>query len=131
MPRLSPPQICITISVVALIATASAEVALAAAPHKHRQTVAPATRDTDTSSTAAIPSRGPQQPSVPDPTAKDDDVLPPSFHLPTASRQRMRDCGLQWQGMKTSGEAGEQIWRDFATRCLAAASGPFDKRSER
>ena len=130
MTRRSFSQISITTGLVALLATTSTAAVLAA-PRKHRQTVAPATRDTDTSSTAAIPSKAPQQPSVPDPTARDDDALPPPFHLPTASRQRMRDCGLQWQAMKTSGEAGEQIWRDFASQCLAAANGPFDKRSER
>ena len=123
-------RICAPAIAVALSVTTSTDVALAA-PHKHRQTVAPTTRDTDTSTTAAIPSKAPQQKLVPDPTAKDDEELPPPFRLPTASRQRMRDCGLKWQTMKTSGEVGEEIWRDFATRCLAAADSPFDKRSER
>ena len=123
-------SLCLGALTTAVIATAFVDGAQAAA-HKHRQTVAPQTRDTDTSSTATIPSKAPQPMPVPDPTAKDDDALPPPFHLPTASRQRMRDCGLKWQAMKTSGEVGEDIWRDFATRCLAAASGPFDKHSER
>ena len=114
---------------VTLVATTSAN-AVVASQHKHRQTNAPTTRDTDTSSTAAIPSKSPEK-AVPDPTAKDDDVLPTPFRLPTASRQRMRDCGLKWQAMKSSGEVGEEIWRDFATRCLAVSNGPFEKRSER
>lgn len=39
--------------------------------------------------------------------------------LPTATRQRMRACGLEWQQIKWSGDAGERTWRDFAMGCLA------------
>lgn len=112
----------------ALASTMSAHAATA--QHKHRPAAAPTTRDTDTTSTGGIRPKAPEM-AVPDPAAKDIGPLPAPFHLPTASRQRMRDCGLKWQAMKESGEAGEDIWRDFATRCLAASSGPFDKRSER
>ena len=43
----------------------------------------------------------------------------------------MRDCGMKWQAMKMSGEAGDDIWRAYASRCLAAANGPFDKHPDR
>ncbi len=43
----------------------------------------------------------------------------------------MRECGEKWQAMKMSGTAGDEIWRAFATKCLAAANGPSEASSER
>ncbi|MDE2362240.1 MAG: hypothetical protein KGM42_06140 [Hyphomicrobiales bacterium] len=37
--------------------------------------------------------------------------------LPDASRERMRDCGREWEAMKMAGK-DEGGWRAFATRCL-------------
>lgn len=51
-------------------------------------------------------------------TDADDAPLKP-FFLPAAPRSRMRACGLKWQGVKMSGRAGDETWRDFATKCLA------------
>lgn len=110
-----------------LVASASGG-AVSANPHRsHHAQPVPAARDTDTLTTAAIPAGPAAHPS--DATAKAGaDTLPPPFRLPAASHARVRDCGRKWQAMKMSGEAGDDIWRDFATRCLAAASGPFEKR---
>jgi len=38
--------------------------------------------------------------------------------LPSASRKRMHECGLEWQKMKESGAAADKIWFDFAKVCL-------------
>jgi hypothetical protein len=38
--------------------------------------------------------------------------------LPPASRERMQECGREWQQIKWSGSAGERTWRDFAMECL-------------
>jgi hypothetical protein len=46
------------------------------------------------------------------------DVLTP-FYLPDVSRRRMHACGEAWRERKLAGEAGDDTWRDFATRCLA------------
>ena len=62
--------------------------------------------------------------SVPDPSNPDEGELPPLFNLPSASRTRMRACGERWQQMKLDGEAGDEIWRDFANSCLAAKTDP-------
>ena len=105
-----------------------AHVAAAATSHKPRHTPpAPTVREVEPETTATIPSEPATRP--PATAAKaDNEQLPPPFHLPNASRARMRDCGLKWQAMKVSGEAGDDIWRDYATRCLAATNGPLDKR---
>ena len=58
--------------------------------------------------------------------APSDEALPTPFNLPTASRSRVRECGDKWQSIKLSGQAGDRIWRDFATGCLAAKTGPFE-----
>jgi hypothetical protein len=39
--------------------------------------------------------------------------------LPTASRQRMHACGLEWQTIKMTGHAIDKTWRDFAEICLS------------
>jgi len=38
--------------------------------------------------------------------------------LPPANRARMHECGLEWQKMKETGAAANQIWFDFARLCL-------------
>ncbi|MEJ0095821.1 MAG: hypothetical protein WDN46_21160 [Methylocella sp.] len=43
----------------------------------------------------------------------------PANLLPSASRERMHACGLEWQKMKLSGAAKNKTWRDFAQVCLA------------
>ena len=99
-----------------------------AASHRQHHTIPAANpRETDTSVTGTLPAKPQREPVVA--ARPDDEVLPPPFHLPSAPRSRVRDCGLKWQAMKSPGEVGEAIWRDFATRCLAAATGPFDKHS--
>jgi hypothetical protein len=42
------------------------------------------------------------------------------FMLPPASRERMHECGVEWQAMKLSGAATDKIWRVFAATCLTA-----------
>ena len=39
--------------------------------------------------------------------------------LPTATRARMQECGIEWNEMKKKGSAAEKTWRDFAMKCLA------------
>lgn len=70
---------------------------------------------------------GIKPPQAPPSDQADDQGLLVPFVLPTATRARMHDCGRKWQSMKMSGDAGDEIWRDFAKKCLAAKSGPFDK----
>ena len=70
--------------------------------------------------TATIPSRAASPAG-----AADDETLPPPVQLPKASRARMRACGETWEGMKRSGQAGDDIWRDFAMKCLAAKEPPI------
>ena len=45
------------------------------------------------------------------------------YTLPAASRARMHECGVEWQRRKLSGEAGDEIWRVFASACLVAPEG--------
>lgn len=100
---------------------------LASRKGHHGQSVVP-THDFAPDTTATIPSKLP--PKAPSPTASqnDDETVPVPFHLPPASRARMRECGEKWRDMKMSGDVGEEIWRTFATHCLAN-SGPLEKRS--
>ncbi|WP_158812020.1 hypothetical protein [Beijerinckia sp. L45] len=44
------------------------------------------------------------------------------YVLPSASRARMHECGVEWQAMKMSGEAADKIWRVFAAACLTNAA---------
>jgi len=37
-----------------------------------------------------------------------------------AARQRMKDCGAEWQAMKKSGKAKTTTWRAFSKECLSA-----------
>ena len=104
--------------------------ALATAHKPRRVPPAPTSQEVAPDITAAIVKRPIARPSDPPaaPAKADDITLPAPFHLPVASRGRVRHCGLKWQAMKMSGEAGDDIWRDFATRCLAAANGPLETR---
>ena len=63
-------------------------------------------------------------PNVAQPSTADAGVLPPPFTLPKAPRARMRACGHKWEAMKQVGATGDDIWRDFATKCLAAKDDP-------
>jgi hypothetical protein len=38
--------------------------------------------------------------------------------LPSASRERMSECGREWQAKKRSGADHDTTWRQFATDCL-------------
>jgi len=67
--------------------------------------------------------RAPQPPAVEAPPAAprelpplDTSVPPPS--LPRASRERMRQCAMQWMKIKQEGRAVGSSWREFANRCL-------------
>ena len=101
----------------------------AATSHKpHRAQPAVSSRDTEPVTTGAIAAKPPAASA----SANDDDeTLPTPFHFPAASRRRMRECGEKWQAMKMSGTVGDEIWRAFATKCLAAANGPSEASSER
>ncbi len=77
--------------------------------------------------TATIP-----VPATPAPLVADKDGNYPQFHLPSAPRTRMRQCGLKWQDMKLAGHSGDETWREFATQCLAAAADePADDTGSR
>lgn len=61
---------------------------------------------------------------APPPPPPDDEVIPPPFKLPTASRDRVRACGLVWHDMKIAGKTGDDDWRDFASKCFVAKDPP-------
>ncbi len=63
----------------------------------------------DTTATIAAPKVDPDQ----------NEALPVPFNLPQAPRTRMRACGERWQNIKLTGQAGDQTWREYATKCLA------------
>jgi hypothetical protein len=67
--------------------------------------------------TATIPSD--TRPPVPD-----DESIPKPFNFPIVPRARVRTCGEKWQVIKMSGRAGDQTWRDFATKCLVENNSP-------
>ena len=115
---------CVTTSAtLAIIALASSGGVASADPAAHKPTPRRSVPATPARSapdmTATIPSR-----TVPPGGAAEDEPLPPPVQLPKASRARMRACGETWEGMKQSGQAGDDIWRDFATKCLAAKGPP-------
>ena len=76
--------------------------------------------------TGAIPTTvQPGSPTTqPSPPAVDDAPLPPPFTLPKVARARMRACGHAWEARKQAGTTGDDIWRDFATKCLVAKDDP-------
>ena len=85
----------------------------------HRSVPATVTRSAPDITGAIAPAKG-----QPQPAAVDDGVLPPPFTLPKASRNRMRACGHKWESLKEAGATGDDIWRDFASKCLAAKADP-------
>ncbi len=64
-------------------------------------------------------------PAVPKPATPEpaDGVLTP-IYLPSAPRSRMLACGEAWHVMKMNGTAGDDSWREFAFKCLAARDAP-------
>ncbi len=105
---------------VALIVVATCGSALAdSVSHKaqSRRSVPATVAHSAPDTTGAIPAN--LQPST-----ADANVLPSPFTLPKASRARMRACGRKWESMKQVGTTGDDIWRDFATKCLAAKDDP-------
>ena len=92
------------------------------APHKVHRSVPATTARSSPDTTGAIPAKV-KAPLPP----LDDATLPPPFTLPKASRAHMRACGHKWESMKEAGETGDDIWRDFAVKCLAAGSDPVIK----
>lgn len=36
-----------------------------------------------------------------------------------AARQRMKDCGAEWQGLKKSKNTAGKTWRTFSKECLS------------
>ena len=64
------------------------------------------------------------KPSMPVPLPpRSEDVIPPPFKLPTATRARVRACGEAWRDMKLAGTTRDDDWRDFAMTCLVG-KGP-------
>lgn len=66
------------------------------------------------------------KPSAPVPhplPLESEDVVPPPFKLPTATRARVRACGEAWRDMKLAGTTLDDDWRDFAMKCLVG-KGP-------
>ncbi len=66
------------------------------------------------------------KPSVPAPRSlplESEDVIPPPFKLPSATRARVRACGEAWRDMKLAGTTLDDDWRDFALKCLVG-KGP-------
>jgi len=51
--------------------------------------------------------------------ANDDAAILRPRTLPTASREQMHACAVEWREMKKSGAAGDKTWRDFAQSCLS------------
>lgn len=35
-----------------------------------------------------------------------------------AARERMKECGAEWQGMKKKGQTKNTTWRKFSSECL-------------
>jgi len=78
--------------------------------------------------TPAPPRRPPEQRAPQPPAAETPPAAPPQLppldtttpppSLPRASRERMRQCAMQWMKIKQEGRAGGTSWREFATRCL-------------
>ncbi|VFU07206.1 conserved protein of unknown function [Methylocella tundrae] len=68
----------------------------------------------------APPTAAPQPPA-PDtaPAAPVQSTTARPHPLPVASRQRMHECGAEWQKMKMDGSARDKTWHDFAEICLA------------
>ena len=104
-------------------AAAGSNVALAdPVTHKVHRSVPATAAHSAPDTTGAIPAK------VKPPLAPlDDETLPPPFTLPKASRARMRACGHQWESMKDAGETGDDVWRDFAMKCLTARADPVVK----
>ncbi len=87
------------------LATAAAQ---AATPYQAQPPKAP----------QSLPAKAPQaSPAGRAPVDVDVDKLQP-YNLPTASRERMHQCGDEWRKMKMEGKSGGLIWRNFAEKCL-------------
>ena len=115
-----PSRTVVDIAALAALAVAASGIAVAdPAPRKvHRSVPATTARSApDTTGAIAAKVKAPLQPL-------DDATLPPPFTLPKASRARMRACGHKWESMKEAGEIGDDIWRDFAMKCLTASADP-------
>ena len=111
------------IAALVAFAAAASGIALAdPAPHKVHRSVPATTARSAPDTTGAISAK--VKASLP---PLDDATLPPPFTLPKASRARMRACGHEWESMKEAGETGDDIWRDFAMKCLTASADPVIK----
>ena len=104
----------------ALVVTVHGVCVAEPASHKAHRSVPATVARSAPDTTGAIP-------AAVQPPSAETDVLPPPFTLPKASRARMRACGHQWESMKRAGATGDDIWRDFATKCLAAKDDPVIK----
>ncbi len=40
------------------------------------------------------------------------------YNLPSASREKMHQCGDEWRKLKMAGQSKGLIWRSFAEKCL-------------
>lgn len=98
-----------------------AHVAAAETAHKARRIVPAHILKTAPDVTATI-----AKSSVPAPRAlpfQSEDVVPPPFKLPSATRARVRACGEAWRDKKLAGTTLDDDWRDFALKCLVG-KGP-------
>jgi len=118
-------RVCLCFLVLAFIAmTARLSAVAVESPQKHRPRAAsiplpparPAQIGVDTPAPIPAPVVNPTQPALPSTQTAETPATPRS--LPPASRTRMHECGLEWQKMKETGAAANQIWFDFARLCL-------------
>ncbi len=101
---------------VALGGWSCSRVAAAENPHRARRNVPARILKTAPDVTATL-----AKPGVPAPRAlppENEDVAPPPFKLPSATRARVRACGEAWRDMKLTGMTRDDDWRDFALKCL-------------
>ena len=78
--------------------------------------VRPAQIGVDAPAPIPAPVVNPTLPALPSTQTAETPATPRS--LPPASRTRIHECGLEWQKMKETGAAANQIWFDFARLCL-------------
>ena len=68
---------------------------------------------------AAAPPQPPTAPETSTPATRDATwKAGATGPLPPAPRQRIHECGLEWEKMKMAGQTIDKSWRDFAEICL-------------
>ncbi|WP_460451601.1 hypothetical protein [Alsobacter sp. SYSU BS001988] len=66
---------------------------------------------------AAAPAAAPAAPAAPAAAAPASEAKKPS-EAQMASRNRMKECGAEWQTMKKAGKTEGKTWRQFSSECL-------------